>query len=326
MVFLLRRIGFYGAAFLVAVVLNFLIPRLMPGDPAATLFVSLRGKMNQETLEAIRLSYGFGGSLWDQFLAYLGKLIQGDFGISTINFPQPAIEMLLYATGWTLFLVGVATLLSFAFGLVLGIYSAWYRGGTFDSVFTPVNVMMNAFTPAVVALLLLYQFALQWDWFPIGRAHDIDIDPGWHGAFLTSVLWHAVLPLTSLIVVSIGSWHLGMRNTMINLLNEDYILLARAKGLSTRRIMFRYAARNALLPQLTSLALTFGYVLGGALITEKVFNYPGLGKFTLSAIEQRDYSFIQGQLLLLTVAVLVANLISDLLNLVFDPRLRSVST
>ena len=131
-----------------------------------------------------------------------------------------------------------------------------------------------------------------------------------------------MLPVASIVLVNFGAWHLGMRNTMINLLNEDFVVLAKAKGLSDRRIRYRYVARNAILPQITSLALSIGYVLGGAFITEVVFNYPGLGKFTLTAIQSRDYSFIQAQLLLLTFSVLVANLISDVLNVIFDPRLR----
>ncbi|ABC33521.1 ABC-type dipeptide/oligopeptide/nickel transport system, permease components [Hahella chejuensis KCTC 2396] len=323
--FILRRLGFYCAAFAVALTLNFFIPRLMPGDPASTLFVSLRGRMSQQSLDAMRAAYGFDGSLWDQFVAYVIRLLHGDLGVSTVNFPQPASEMLLYAAGWTLFLVGVATLLSFAVGILFGMFAAWRRGSFFDTLFTPVNVMLNAFTPAVVALLLLYGFALQLQWFPLGRAYDIDLEPGLNMVFMGSVLYHSVLPLASLVIIAIGGWHLSMRNTMINLLNEDYITLARAKGLSGRRILFRYAARNAMLPQITSLALTFGFVLGGALITEVVFNYPGLGKFTLAAIEKRDYAFIQGQLLFLTVTVLLANLIADLLNLLLDPRLRDRS-
>jgi len=208
----------------------------------------------------------------------------------------------------------------------MGIYSAWNRGGFFDTFFTPINVMLNAFTPAVVSLLLWYGFAMQWPVFPLGRAHDMNLTPGWNWETVTSVGWHAVLPVLSIFIVNFGSWHLGMRNTMINLLNEDFVVLARAKGLSDSRIRYRYVARNAILPQITSLALSIGFVLGGAFITEVVFNYPGLGKFTLNAIQTRDYSFIQAQLILLTASVLIANLVSDVLNVIFDPRLRSART
>ena len=325
MLFLLRRLGFYLAAFFVAITLNFFIPRWMPGDPTTRIFLSLRGKIKPEQMDAMKKAYGYSGSLLDQYWIYLQKLSHLDFGISTVNFPAPTSDLLFYAAGWTLFLVGVATALSFGIGIVMGIYSAWHRGGFFDSVFTPINVMLNAFTPAVVALLLWYAFSLEWTLFPLGRAHDIDLTPGWDFNSAVNIAWHATLPVISIVLVNFGAWHLGMRNTMINLLNEDFVVLAKAKGLSDRRIRYRYVARNAILPQITSLALSMGYVLGGAFITEVVFNYPGLGKFTLNAIEARDYTFIQAQLLLLTGSVLIANLASDILNVIFDPRLRTGS-
>lgn len=323
--FLLQRLGFYGAAFFVAITLNFFIPRLMPGDPATRIFVSLRGRLNQSQLESLKASYGLNGSLWDQYLIYLGRLARLDFGVSTINFPEPTANLLFYSATWTLFLVGLATAISFVLGIGMGIHAAWHRGGFFDSVFTPINVMLNAFTPAVVALILFYALALQWRLFPLGRAHGLNDVPGFTPQFILAMFYHAALPVFSIVLVTFGSWHLGMRNTMINLLNEDFVVLAKAKGLSDRRIRNRYVARNAILPQITSLAMSVGFVLGGSLITEVVFNYPGLGKFTLNAIQARDYSFIQGQLLLLTASVLVANLISDILNLILDPRLRGSS-
>jgi peptide/nickel transport system permease protein len=323
MAFLARRLAFYFAALFVAITLNFFIPRWMPGDPATRILLALRGKVNAEQIEVIRATYGFKGSLIEQYGTYLWRLLHFDFGISTVNFPAPTADLLFYAAGWTLFLVGVATIISFGMGIVMGIYSAWNRGGFFDTLFTPINVMLNACTPAVVALLLWYTFSLEWQVFPLGRAHAIGLTPGWNWESVQSIALHATLPVVSIVIVNFGAWHLGMRNTMINLLNEDFVMLARAKGLSESRIRYRYVARNALLPQITSLALSIGYVLGGAFVTEVVFNYPGLGKFTLNAIQARDYSFIQAQLILLTLSVLVANLISDVLNVILDPRLRS---
>lgn len=321
--FILQRLAFYFAAFAVAITLNFFIPRWMPGDPTTRLFLSLRGRLRPDQMAELKKAYGYDGPLLDQFWIYLNNLAHLDFGISTINFPEPTADLLFYAAGWTLLLVGLATAIAFVIGTVMGIYSAWHRGGFFDLVFTPINVMLNAFTPAIVGLVLFYSLSMQLQWFPLGRAHGLDFKPSLDPAFILDVLWHAALPVLSIVLVTFGSWHLGMRNTMINLLNEDFVILAKAKGLSDSRVRYRYVARNAILPQITSLALSIGFVLGGALITEVVFNYPGLGKFTLSAIQARDYTFIQGQLLLLTASVLVANLISDILNLIFDPRLRS---
>src|SRR5690606_15026709 len=270
----------------------------------------------------MREAYGVTGSLWEQYLSYFGSVLRLDFGISTVQFPEPTASLLFYGATWTLVLVGLAIFFAFVIGSMMGIHAAWHRGGFFDSLFTPINVMLNAFTPAIMALVLFYAFSLQLKWFPLGRAHDPSLMPGWDLRFIGSVLYHATLPVLSIFLVSFGGWHLGMRNVMINLLNEDFVILARAKGLSDRRVRYRYVARNAILPQITSLALSVGFLLGGALVTEQVFNYPGLGKFTFTAIQSRDYSFIQGQLLLLTMSVLVANLLSDIANVILDPRLR----
>jgi len=322
MIFLLRRLAFYLAALLVAITLNFFIPRLMPGDPSARIIASFQGRLNESQVQAIRQSYGLTGSLWEQYLTYLGSVARLDFGISTVQFPEPTASLLFYGAGWTLVLVGIAIFFAFIIGSLMGIHAAWHRGSFFDSVFTPINVILNAFTPAIVALLLFYAFSLELKWFPLGRAHDPNLMPGWYPEFILSVLYHATLPVLSIFLVSFGGWHLGMRNVMINLLNEDFVVLARAKGLSDQRVRYRYVARNAILPQITALALSIGFLLGGALVTEQVFNYPGLGKFTFTAIQSRDYSFIQGQLLLLTMSVLVANLVSDIANVILDPRLR----
>lgn len=322
MQFIMRRLWFYLAAFFVAITLNFFIPRWMPGDPTTRIFAGLRGKLSPEAMDAIRRSYGYEGSLFDQYIIYLNNLVHFDFGVSTTNFPEPTSDLLFYSAAWTLLLVGLATAISFFIGIWMGIYSAWHRGGFFDTFFTPINVMLNAFTPAIVALILFYAFSLEWRIFPLGRAHDINMIPNFSFEFIINVLYHATLPVLSIVIVTFGSWHLGMRNTMINLLNEDFVILAKAKGLSDSRVKNRYVARNAILPQITALSLYIGYILGGSLITEYVFNYPGLGKFTLSAIQARDYSFVQAQLLLLTACVLIANLISDILNVVLDPRLR----
>jgi len=322
MIFLARRIAFYFAAFFLAITFNFLIPRLMPGDPSDRIIASFQGRLNESQVAAIRQSYGLEGNLWEQYMTYVGSVFRLDFGISTVQFPEPTASLLFYGATWTLVLVGLAIFFAFIIGSVMGIHAAWNRGGFFDSFFTPINVMMNAFTPAIVALVLFYAFSLQLRWFPLGRAHDPSMMAGWDFAFIGSVLYHATLPVLSIFLVSFGGWHLGMRNVMINFLNEDFVILARAKGLSDNRVKYRYVARNAILPQITSLALSIGYMLGGALVTEQVFNYPGLGKFTFTAIGSRDYSFIQGQLLLLTTAVLVANLLSDIANVILDPRLR----
>ena len=322
MLYILRRVAFYLAAFFVAVTLNFFIPRIMPGDPSARIIASFQGRLNEAQVEAIRASYGTTGSMWEQYVGYVGQVLRMDFGISTVQFPEPTSSLLFYGATWTLVLVGIAITFAFLIGTMMGIHAAWNRGGFFDSVFTPINVMLNAFTPAVVALLLFYAFSLQLQWFPLGRAHSTGLMPGWNFQFIGNVLYHATLPVLSILIVSFGGWHLGMRNVMINLLNEDFVILARAKGLSDRRVRYRYVARNAILPQITSLALSVGFLLGGALVTEQVFNYPGMGNTLYQAILARDYPVIQGALLIMTAAMLTANFVVDLSYVLLDPRLK----
>lgn len=323
MQFIFRRLGFYIAAFWVAITINFLLPRMMPGDPATALFIQNKGRMSQEALAALKKAYGFGqGNLWSQYFEYIQHLAVGDFGVSFMFYPEPVFGKLAYAGLWTLFLVAISLLISFVLGTFLGTFAGWMRGRTFDSLSTPFSVILSSFMPAIVGLLLWYYLAFQWDWFPLGRAHDLEMDPEFSWAFIRNMLFHAVLPILSIVLVSVGGWHFLMRNNMINLLNEDFITMAKAKGLSKRRVLFKYAARNALMPSLTSLALQIGYLLGGALFTEMVFNYPGLGYFSLSAIQRHDYPFIQGQLLFITVGVLLMNLVADVINVFLDPRIR----
>jgi len=323
MKFLLRRALFYLVALWTAASINFIVPRLMPGDPATRMFNRAKGKMSPEALEGLKRAFGFtDGNLWDQYLTYITQLLQGELGISMMFFPEPVADKLLYATWWTLLLAGSATLLSFALGTLMGAIAAWRRGGRFDLWGTQLAVLLQSTTPAVVALLLFWGFAVEWQLFPLGRAYNIYLSPGLNWAFIGSVLYYAALPVLSIVVISIGQWHFSMRNNMINLLDEDYLLLARAKGLSERRILTQYAARNAILPNLNAFAMSVGLVLAGSLFTEVVFNYPGLGLFVLKAIQARDYAFIQGQLLFVTLGVLISNFLGDLLNLALDPRLR----
>jgi peptide/nickel transport system permease protein len=323
MMFLFRRLGFYGVALWVAVSLNFLIPRLMPGDPATRMFNRAKGKMSAQALEGLKEAFGFtDGDLLGQYIQYIKALSNGDLGISMMFFPEPVAEKLLYATYWTLFLAGTGTLISFVMGTLLGSIAAMRRGGRLDVWGTPLAVVLQSATPAVVALFLFWGFAIEWQLFPLGRAYNIYLTPSFSVEFISSALYYSALPLLSIILVSLGQWHFTMRNNMIGILDEDYLLLAKAKGLSENRILIHYAARNAILPNINAFAMAIGLVLAGSLFTEVVFNYPGLGLFVLKAIQAKDYAFIQGQLLFVTIGVLVSNFLGDLLNVSLDPRLR----
>ncbi|MGH2544694.1 MAG: ABC transporter permease, partial [Ardenticatenaceae bacterium] len=250
--YLLRRLGFYLIAAWASVTLNFFIPRLMPGDPVQVLFAQLQGKMEPQAMAAVREAFGFvEGPLYLQYFTYLNNLLHGNMGISVAYFPVPVLTVLKTGFVWTIYLVGVATLISFVLGTLLGIVTAWRRGGWLDNVLPPVMMLFNAFPYFWLAMLALYTFAMELGWLPRGHAYDDSLRPGWDLAFFGSVLRHTILPASTLVVTAMGGWLLGMRNNMISTLSEDYITLAQAKGLSDRRVMFTYAARNALLPSIT---------------------------------------------------------------------------
>jgi peptide/nickel transport system permease protein len=322
--FLLRRLGLYLLAFWAALTLNFVLPRLMPGDPATALLVRFRGQMQPEALRALREAFGFTEeSLVRQYLAYVGHTLGGDLGISIAYFPAPVTRVLATGFAWTLALAGFGLLLSFALGSLLGMLSAWWRGGKLDSVVPPATTFLSGFPYFWLAMLALDVFALRLGWFPLGHAYGDDVSPGPNLPFLASALHHLALPLSCVVLASLGSWVLGMRNAMIGVLAEDYVTLARAKGLPPRRVLFGYVARNALLPNVTALGMAAGFVLSGSLLTEIVFSYPGLGYLLVQAVRGQDYPLMQGLFLLITAAVLTANFAVDLFYLRLDPRTRA---
>ncbi len=321
--YLLRRLGFYLIAAWASITLNFFIPRLMPGDPAQILFAQLQGKIEPQAMNAIREAFGFvDGPLYVQYFTYLNNLLHGNMGLSVAYFPVPVLTVLKTGFLWTIYLVGVATVISFSLGTLLGIVTAWRRGGWLDSILPPVMMLLNAFPYFWIAMLALYIFALGLGWLPRGHAYSDTLRPGWSFAFVGSVLQHTILPASTMVITALGGWLLGMRNNMISTLSEDYITLAQAKGLSDRRVMLTYAARNALLPSITGLAMSIGFVISGALLTEIVFGYPGLGYILVLAVNRRDYPLIQSQLLMVTFAVLIANLMADIVYTRLDPRVR----
>ncbi|WP_176085298.1 ABC transporter permease [Martelella sp. HB161492] len=323
MAFLMRRLGFYLAAFLAAATINFFLPRMMPGDPILMMFASAGSQLSVENIAALKLTFGFiDAPLWQQYIAYLQSVFTGDLGMSIKYFPLPVTALLARAAVWTIGLMGLATILAFALGTTLGVLAAWRRGSRTDTSVSMLSIFTTAIPAVVVALVLLFAFSFTLDWFPSGYAFDPMLDPGFSWAFIGSVAYHGFLPLMTMLIVLTGGFAVTMRNNMINLLGEDYITMARAKGLSDSRVMFWYAARNALLPTVSNLAIALGTVLGGSLVTEVVFNYPGLGNTLYQAILARDYPVIQGQLLIMTGAMLAANFIVDLSYVLLDPRLK----
>jgi len=321
--YLARRLGFYLLAAWASVTLAFVIPRLMPGDPAAAMFARFRGKLKPEAMEALRATFGFNeGSALSQYFGYLGHLVRGDLGISISQFPASVGSVISGALVWTLFLTGLSVTISFAIGTLLGMVAAWRRGRWFDSALPPLLTLVGALPYFWLAMLALFVGGFTLGWFPMGHAYEANVVPGLNAEFLGSVVRHAVLPALTIVVATVGGWLMGMRNNMTRTLSEDHVLLARAKGLSPARIMFSYAGRNALCPGVTGFGMELGFVLSGSLLTEIVFSYPGQGYLLIRAVQSLDYPLIQGLFLTVTLAVLGANWLVDLVYVWLDPRMR----
>jgi peptide/nickel transport system permease protein len=307
--------------------MNFAVPRLMPGSPVDGMIAQLGQRATPAAIAAIKARFGaIEQPVWEQFVDYVKGLAVLDLGVSVKYYPQTVTEVLGRSAGWTAFLVVTAIIFSLCVGVTLGAIAAWRRGGRFDAFVSPFSVVLIAVPPVIVALATLFIFGVSLRWFPVGYAYDPNLDPGLNFTFFGSVFFHAIMPVLTLSPYLIGEFQTTMRSTMISVLGEDYVTMGRAKGLSEMAVMFSYAARNAMLPVLTNLALILGAVFGGSIVTEIVFNYPGLGLTLFTASVARDYPVIQGQLLLMTLATLGANLLVDLLYGVVDPRIREVRT
>ncbi|MBK9519362.1 MAG: ABC transporter permease [Anaeromyxobacter sp.] len=320
---LLGRLGFYALACWAALTLNFFLPRLMPGDPATALFARFRGRLSPEAMGALRQAFGLtDASLPAQYLTYLAHVARGDLGLSVAYYPSPVSQVIAGGLGWTLLLAGTAVLVSFTLGSLLGIAAAWWRGGWVDTLLPPLLALLGAFPYFWLAMVLLYLLGFRLGLFPLGHAYGDDLTPAWSLAFLADVGRHAALPLASLVLSTVGGWMLGMRNAMITVLGSDQVALARAKGLSPARVALGYAARTALLPGVTGFGMAFGFVVGGSLLTEVVFSYPGQGYLLVQAVRNQDYPLMQGIFLVITLAVLGANWLVDLATAWLDPRTR----
>jgi peptide/nickel transport system permease protein len=323
--FILRRGGFFLLTLWAAVTLNFFLPRMMPGNPAIAMMAKFHGRLTGQSLTALENIFGVNThtGLPVQYLHYLGDIATGNFGTSLYFYPSSVSRVVLDAIPWTLGLVGVTTILAFALGTGVGIVSAWRRGTWLDGLVPPVFVITSAIPYFWVGMMFILIFGIKLQWLPYTFAFDPTLTPGFNPAFIGNVLEHAILPALALLITTIGTWILTMRNNMVTTLAEDYVRMARAKGLPGRRIMLDYAARNAILPNLTGFAMSLGFVVGGAILIEYVFDYPGVGYMLLQAVENEDYPLMQALFLLITVAVLVAILLADIATAIFDPRTRS---
>ena len=324
--FALRRLGFFVFTLWAALTINFLLPRLMPGNPALAMLSKFHGELTPQTLKALDILFGVNThkSLPAQYVSYLHQVATGNFGISLDFYPKSVSSVIGSAIWWTVGLVGVSTVLAFTLGTGLGIVAAWHRGGRLDSILPPAFVITSAIPYFWMGMVFVLVFGISLHWLPYVGGYYVSTDtPSLSPTFLGDVLAHAVLPGLALVVTTIGTWILTMRNTMITTLAEDYVRMARAKGLPGRRIMVDYAARNAILPNLTGFAMSLGFVVSGAILIEYVFNYPGVGFMLLQAVQGEDYPLMQALFLLITLAVLLAILLADIATALLDPRTRT---
>jgi peptide/nickel transport system permease protein len=321
---IVRRIGFYILTAIAAVTVDFFIPRIMPGDPVNAVLAQMQSTVvTPATRRALELQFGSAKStegLWGQYVTFWSNILHGNLGISTSNGMEPVTTVIRGALPWTLGLVGVSTMLSFALGTLLGILIAWRRGSWLDNLL-PATTFFQAAPYFFLAFLAIDLFATKLGWFPGSRAYNQLDFAAFNWTYISDVLDHAVLPGLTIVVASAAGWIVGMRNVMITTMDEDYVLVAQAKGLPKGRVVW-YAARNAILPSVSGFSLAIGFVVSGALLTEYVFSYPGLGFLMLTAVQESDFALLQGIFLIITFAVLAANLAADFVYVFLDPRVR----
>jgi peptide/nickel transport system permease protein len=320
--FILRRLGFYVAAVWVAVTVNFAIPRVMPGNAVDTMLAKFPN-LDASSLHALQAEFGTHthGSLLSQYFSYIGDLLHGNLGVSVNQFPAKVTTVIGQALPWTIALVGTATIISFVVGTLLGVLAGWRRDGWLDRSL-PAFTFLQATPYFFLALVVIQLFALKWRLFPFGQGYSIGLRPGWNWTFISSAINHSILPAATIIATSMAGWMLQMRNVMITTISEDYVLVAQAKGLAPRRVMFTYAARNAILPNIAGFALSLGFIVMGALVMEIVFSYPGIGLTLYNAVTSNDYPLLQGIFLVISLSVLLASLLADVIYVIADPRTR----
>jgi peptide/nickel transport system permease protein len=316
-----RKIFIYGLTFFLAVTIDWLIPRFMPGDPVTNMLS--RASVNSQAAEVMHEYYthvfGLDLPLWQQYLNFWNNLLHGDLGTSVYLFPSAVTKVILNAVPYDLFLLLPAILLSWYFGNNFGAYAA--RSKWLDNTISPLGYILTATPYMWLGIILAWLFGIVLGWFPIAGAYSFSLSPTWSLKFIWDVLKHWFLPFASLFMVMFGGWAIGMRNMIIYELEADYSHYLEALGIP-RGLIRKFAFRNAILPQITGLALQLGVIVAGALVTEVVFSYPGIGYLLLAGIQNQDYFLIQGCFLFIIIGVLIANFIIDVLYIIVDPRTR----
>lgn len=324
--YILRRLAVFFLTIWIAATLIWIIPRLAPGDP----ITAMVGRMMQQggnvensavIIEGWRERFGLNDAYHVQYIRYLGNLVRLDFGYSLAYFPTPVSEIIAQALPWTMGLLLLAVTITFLLGNFLGALLAWRGSPRLAKLLIPIGMTFTSLPSILAAIFLLYIFAFLLDWFPLSGAYKQGMQPGFNLEFVRSVIWHGTLPACAIVLVSFGYWTLGMRGMMITVEGEDYMHLARAKGLNPFYVLYRYMVRNAILPQVTAFAITLGTLVSGQVLVEYIFVYQGMGNVIFAAIRNQDFAVIQGTSFFLIFLTALAVLIIDLIYPLIDPRI-----
>lgn len=314
----------------VVATLTFFIVRLMPGNPIEIYIGQLMSQygmsfQDAKNQAAALFSIDLDAPLFEQYLIYMKNLLRGDLGVSFLSQGTPVSLLIVSYLPWTIFSVGISILISFTLGITLGMISAYKRGGIFDHIISTIAAILSAIPNYLIGILLLIIVGVQLGLIPVSAMRGTvspGVTPGFNWVFIKDIFSHALLPILTYVVSTVGGWTLSMKSSTLNTLGEDYVTVAKARGLPESRITFAYVGRNALLPLFTSLTMQMGFLMGGSALIESIFVYKGIGWALGSSIAQRDYPVMQAVFLIITIAVIVANFIADLLYSKLDPRIK----
>lgn len=325
--YLANRLATFFLTVVIAATLIWLIPRLSPVDPAEAMLGRMASGAGfvenaDQILSDLRDRYGLNEPLWQQYFSYLKNLAVFDFGLSVTNFPTPVSQLIAGALPWTVGLMIISIVFSFVIGNLAGALLAWEKTPKLWKVAIPAAMIFTSIPPILSGLLLMWLFSTQLQWFPLSGSYGLNVTPGLNWEFIFSVIEHGTLPALSIVIVTFGFWALGMRGLMTTVQEEDYVRLAKAKGLKPRYILYRYMVRNAILPQVTAFALRIGLLVSGQILVESIFSYNGMGKLLYDAILDQDFAVIQGVSYIVILMTAFSVLIVEILYPFIDPRIR----
>jgi peptide/nickel transport system permease protein len=325
--FVLKRLGLLLLIVWTAVTLNFIIPKLTPRNPLREKLLEQASRSGfieegfDEMVKVYETKFGLDQPLWKQYFNYIYDVLRLDLGYSIANYPQTVVELVGQALPWTIGLLLTATFIAFLLGTFLGALMAWPKSSNFVRHILPSFLILGAIPAYLVALILIYFVAFQWKLLPLGGGYSIGTIPNLSPSFILEILKHSILPALALILTSMGGWVIGMRGMMVTVQGEDYMTFGEAKGLRDWRLFYKYAMRNALLPQVTGLALSLSFLVSGSVLVELVFQFPGVGTLLARSINQLDYFMIYGIVLIIVICIAIALFIMDMIYPLLDPRI-----